>query len=105
MKFCPQCGTPRLGNFCGRCGFAFPGEAATGTQPGRFVITVAEPAQTDATSARLLVAESAAPLPGASANELPVGLMRGVQFLAGERCENCGLPSEGSRRCRECGEQ
>lgn len=32
MKFCPRCGTPKTGSFCGGCGFAFAAGAPSQPQ-------------------------------------------------------------------------
>lgn len=83
-KFCPQCGTPRLGNFCGKCGFNFQAhQTGTAVQGSEISET-----NTDTLSHRAL----------------PKGLIRGEKFNANSHCDNCGLKLDKNSNCKECGE-
>lgn len=83
-KFCPLCGNPRVGNFCGKCGFNF--SAHSSAQSG---------------SVENAVKEKQA---GISIRQLPNGLVRGESFNAKSNCDNCGLNLNKQSKCDECGE-
>lgn len=83
-KFCPQCGTPRLGNFCGKCGFNF--------QAHRTGAAVQSPELSETNTDTL------------SHRALPKGLIRGEKFNPKSHCDNCGLKLDKNSKCKECGE-
>jgi hypothetical protein len=83
-KFCPQCGNPRVGNFCGKCGFNFSAHSSLQAGP------VAS--ATDDKQGEL------------STRQLPKGLIRGESFNAKSHCDNCGLKLNKQSKCEECGE-
>lgn len=83
-KFCPQCGTPRLGNFCGKCGFNFKAHES---------ISVSS-------DVRELNLEST----DSNQRVLPTGLAMGDKFDPKSQCDNCGLKLDKDHKCKECGE-
>lgn len=83
-KFCPQCGTPRQGNFCGKCGFNFKAHESTPSTP------VSGGSEVDATEL--------------SHRALPKGLIMGDKFNPKSHCDNCGLKLDKDSKCKECGE-
>lgn len=83
-KFCPQCGTPRLGNFCGKCGFNFKAHESINVQSADRENSL------DATDS--------------SQRILPKGLIMGEKFNPKSQCDNCGLKFDKNSKCKECGE-
>lgn len=83
-KFCPQCGTPRLGNFCGKCGFNFKAHGSTSVSSGADVQeTITEDLKK---------------------RTIPKGLVMGDNFEPKSHCDNCGLKLDKNSKCKECGE-
>ena len=83
-KFCPQCGTPRLGNFCGKCGFNFKAHESNNALSG--------------------VGENSLASTDSSHRLLPQGLIMGEKFNPKSHCDNCGLKLDKNSKCKECGE-
>lgn len=82
-KFCPQCGTARVGNFCGRCGYNF----------ATVISNSGAESNSDVSSSEL----------NSNVRALPKGLVRGDAFDQNLHCDNCGLKLKKSK-CEECGE-
>lgn len=82
-KFCPQCGNPRSGNFCGKCGYSFLANQGTGNSHS-------ETSQVNESDSETM--------------KLPKGLVRGEGFEAKKHCGNCGLKLTKDSQCIECGE-
>lgn len=85
IKFCPQCGAPRLGPFCGGCGLNYGTLNLNGAAASAAFETEDD--------------ESSFSLPS-----LPHGLGYGEAFEPDTDCPNCGSPSAGAT-CELCGDE
>lgn len=94
FKFCPQCGTPRQGPFCGGCGFSF-GRADGDTSDLPLAV---EP------QASYTAPPEEIPVAGASEPSFPVpfGLKYAEEFGESVCCWNCGAENS-SGECELCG--
>ncbi len=134
MKFCPRCGTPKTGSFCGGCGFAFAATAHTqppvqvGVVANGLVATPAEwkvdpiiPTQERCwdglgwtnnvrplASTATLIGVSIAQIeqkPVAPKEEIQTVLLYGPGFDVKKNCHNCGEPrKQKATKCSLCDE-
>ena len=94
FKFCPECGTPRQGPFCGGCGFSFGGSGSSQTPSPESVIAQ----ETLPTPAEDIVGFSVV----APSFPVPFGMVYAEQFDETECCWNCGA-EHFSGECELCG--
>jgi len=102
MKYCPHCGTPRLGRFCTGCGTDLDSlitsltadlwPSPEDTTPPPSAETVPDPPETPVTSAE--IPAHAEPGPASRTRESPGSTPPGLKYPAAfnpdEDCLNCG---------------
>jgi len=108
MNFCPQCGSARLGNFCGTCGFAFQKSAETSPSvpQGVWLIDPSDPNRERFWTGSSWTQETR-PLGSpsvqvSSKKALLKKLVYGKNFDETKHCANCGKPFGRSKTCSNC---
>jgi hypothetical protein len=108
MKFCPQCGQSRAGNFCGKCGFAFSSqdEVNLTTSAGVWLDDPSDPNQQRFWDGSSWTQLTRPKTQGADHSALTRALLRklvyGPDFDAEKHCSNCGKPFGRSKTCSVC---
>jgi hypothetical protein len=102
VNFCPICGTARVGNFCGGCGYRLDAETVTTESPMTSGLATSTRAVNvpDVTESKRAADSSAADVIG-----LPPGIIHGPAYVPMSNCFNCGKPTNDASRCEECGTQ
>ena len=95
IRFCPQCGTPRQGSFCGGCGVRF--ESFTASVSPDIEPAGASP-QTESLTEETVTASELQQV----SFPIPYGMKYGESFDQSQDCWNCGTASD-SAECELCG--
>lgn len=84
-KFCPSCGEPREGIYCGMCGVDF------------VLLDTRQEARDGGRSIEDLVGNNQEKV-----SEQPTSIIRGSSFRKSQHCLNCGMKLANSTQCSRC---